>query len=114
MLKEKIFIALTLCAGLFLFTGSDSYSADETIVGYPYLQPEGNIDYATLVAAPDNLTGVLFIGELSETSESFRQCFLKGTDRELELVITGTIVPYDSPYHKKKLIFDEKTTCSTR
>ncbi len=112
MLK-KILTVLVLGAGFFMFNAGDCY-AQETVKGYAYLMPEGNIDHATLVVAPDDLKGVLFIGDIATFNEEFRGCFKSSLDYGLEMVVTGSIEPYDDPYYKKRLLADDKIKCELR
>ncbi len=115
MLKEKFFMVLVLCFGLFCFTGSEglAQTTKGTFIGYAYLQPEGgNIEHATMVVAPDNLKQVLYLGIYSELNKELAECFKTALEYEFELEVSGNVKVYENG--EKFLIVDNDTTCSHR
>ncbi len=114
MLKEKILILFVLCSALFLFNSNDcsAQGKKDTIIGYAYISPEGSLDHATLVAAPDNLKQVLYLGEINELSADLAECFKTALEHEFEVVITGNIGTYNNG--SKYLVRDQKVTCTHR
>ncbi len=101
MLKKKIVIKLFLCFGLFLFSSSNSYSAEGTFTGTPGVQQEGTTSHAVLSLSPPSKSGDLFLGNLSKASEDFIKCFDEGLYKGKIVVITGKFEPYFSPYYSK-------------
>ncbi len=114
MLQKKIFLMCLICFGLFLFSVNDSSAQTkrETLLGYPFIGYEGNLEYAELIAMPDSNERVANLGEFSELSKEFIDCFNKAIEYQLELEITGNVMTDTSGY--KFLRFDNSTTCSHR
>ncbi len=114
MFREKILLVLLVCFGLFLIGANDSMAQTQkgTFLGYAYLQPEGRLEHAVMVAAPDNLKQVLYLGELAELDKELAECFKMALEYEFELEITGNVKVYNDG--SKSLVFDKETTCSHR
>ncbi len=114
MLKEKIFILFVLCSALFLFNSADcsAQGKKDTVIGYAYLSPEGSLDHAVLVAAPNNLKQILYLGEINELNAELAECFKTALEYEFEVVITGNIDTYNDG--SKYLVRNQKFTCTHR